>query len=289
MRFGTLGTGFGTKRSGDDGGPRLRKARIAAVAGIGVAIPLAGFAGTANAAGSSSTWDGVAACESSGNWSANTGNGFYGGLQFTQSTWNAFGGGQYAQRADQATKDQQIAVAERVRAGQGPGAWPVCSVKAGLGKGGDANASAAGGSSAKSAGQSAAGSKGPAGSNDSNGSTGTSKSGRSAAQKQQSTGSSASTGSTKSGATATGGNSADGRTQGGTDSGAKSDSRSTVGASTKSAAKSGGYTVKAGDTLSSIAAKNGLGDWHKLYEANKATIGANPHEIVPGQQLSLSS
>jgi LysM repeat protein len=71
-------------------------------------------------------WDGVAACESSGNWSINTGNGFYGGLQFTASTWRAYGGGAYAPTANLASKSQQIAIAEKVLAGQGIGAWPVC-------------------------------------------------------------------------------------------------------------------------------------------------------------------
>ena len=71
-------------------------------------------------------WAAIAACESGGNWSANTGNGFYGGLQFTQGTWDAYGGGQYAASANLASESQQIAVAERVLAGQGIGAWPVC-------------------------------------------------------------------------------------------------------------------------------------------------------------------
>ena len=89
-------------------------------------------------------WDRVAQCESSGNWSINTGNGFYGGLQFTTSTWRAFGGTAYAPNAHQATKAQQIAVAQRTLAVQGPGAWPVCSKKAGLTKAnGGANGSAA--------------------------------------------------------------------------------------------------------------------------------------------------
>ena len=65
-------------------------------------------------------------CESSGNWSINTGNGYYGGLQFSPSTWAAFGGLAYAPRADLATESQQIAVAEKVLAVQGPGAWPTC-------------------------------------------------------------------------------------------------------------------------------------------------------------------
>jgi hypothetical protein len=71
-------------------------------------------------------WDAVALCESGGNWSINTGNGFYGGLQFTPSTWAAFGGTAYAPRADLAARSQQIAVAEKVLATQGPGAWPTC-------------------------------------------------------------------------------------------------------------------------------------------------------------------
>ncbi|MDT0260572.1 transglycosylase family protein, partial [Jatrophihabitans lederbergiae] len=71
-------------------------------------------------------WDGVARCESSGNWAINTGNGYYGGLQFSASTWRAYGGTAYAARADLATKGQQIAIAERTLASQGVGAWPVC-------------------------------------------------------------------------------------------------------------------------------------------------------------------
>ncbi|MCP2312309.1 transglycosylase family protein [Kitasatospora paracochleata] len=104
------------------------------VVGLGLSIPCL-LSGTANAA-PVSTWDKVAQCESSGDWSINTGNGFYGGLQFTSSTWAAYGGHSYAPQANQATKAQQISVAEKVLADQGPGAWPVCSVKAGLTKGG---------------------------------------------------------------------------------------------------------------------------------------------------------
>jgi hypothetical protein len=71
-------------------------------------------------------WNAIAACESGGNWSTNTGNGFSGGLQFSQGTWDAYGGGQYASSAAGASQSQQIAVAQRVLAGQGIGAWPVC-------------------------------------------------------------------------------------------------------------------------------------------------------------------
>ena len=81
--------------------------------------------GTAQAA-PAHNWDGVAACESGGNWHINTGNGFYGGVQFSASTWRAYGGDRYAGRADLATKSEQIAIAEKVLRGQGRGAWPVC-------------------------------------------------------------------------------------------------------------------------------------------------------------------
>ena len=71
-------------------------------------------------------WNAIAACESGGNWSISTGNGFYGGLQFTEQTWLGNGGGQYASSANLASPSQQIAVAQRVLATQGIGAWPVC-------------------------------------------------------------------------------------------------------------------------------------------------------------------
>ncbi|MEV5685025.1 peptidoglycan DD-metalloendopeptidase family protein [Streptomyces sp. NPDC052164] len=116
---------------------RINRASLTVTAsGAGLALPLI----TAASAGAASTdvWEKVAACESSGNWHINTDNGYYGGLQFTGSTWAAYGGTAFAQRADLATKDQQIAVAEKVLDGQGPGAWPTCSVSAGLTRGGDA-------------------------------------------------------------------------------------------------------------------------------------------------------
>ncbi|MFW0787292.1 transglycosylase family protein [Gordonia sp. CPCC 206044] len=82
--------------------------------------PLTAFAGNASAAGN---WDAVAQCESGGNWGTNTGNGYYGGLQFSQSTWEANGG---SGSAANASREEQIRVAENVLASQGAGAWPVC-------------------------------------------------------------------------------------------------------------------------------------------------------------------
>ncbi|MGQ4423519.1 resuscitation-promoting factor protein RpfD [Streptomyces violaceoruber] len=115
---------------------RINRASLTVTAGgAGLALPLVGT-GTAHAA-DAATWDKVAACESTDDWDINTGNGYYGGLQFTQSTWEAFGGTRYAPRADLATREQQIAVAEKVLDTQGPGAWPVCSERAGLTRGGD--------------------------------------------------------------------------------------------------------------------------------------------------------
>lgn len=99
----------------------VRIATLAGVTGAAIAVPLMGATGAS--AASVSTWDAVAQCESGGNWSINTGNGYYGGLQFSQSSWAAAGGTQYAARADLATKAQQIATAEKLLDLQGPGAW----------------------------------------------------------------------------------------------------------------------------------------------------------------------
>ncbi|MER7837119.1 transglycosylase family protein [Streptomyces sp. NPDC096040] len=200
---------------------RINRASLTVTAGgAGLAIPLAA-AGSAEAA-SVSTWDKVAACESSGDWGINTGNGYYGGLQFTQSTWEAYGGTRYAPRADLATKDQQIAVAEKVMDGQGPGAWPVCSVQAGL---------------------------------------------------------------TRSGGTP------DVHTESTTTRPAKSSVRDVQPQTTPQsrAGKAELYTVVRGDTLSGIADEHDVtGGWHRLYAANRATVGSDPDLILPGQRLSLT-
>ncbi|MDK1326283.1 transglycosylase family protein [Arthrobacter sp. zg-Y1143] len=105
----------------------VRRSLAAAVITGAGAAGMAGLAAPANA--STMDWDALAQCESGGNWATNTGNGFSGGLQFTPSTWAAFGGtGDPAN----ASREQQIAVAERVLAEQGPGAWPACTAKLGL-------------------------------------------------------------------------------------------------------------------------------------------------------------
>ncbi len=79
-----------------------------------------------------SVWDDLARCESGGNWSINTGNGYYGGLQFNYGTWHDYGGGEFADYPHQASREQQIAVAERLRAARGYAPWPACRAKLGL-------------------------------------------------------------------------------------------------------------------------------------------------------------
>lgn len=113
--------------------PRQAPALLVAagVTGSAIAIPLLG-AGSASAA-DGTAWDRVAECESGGSWSQNTGNGYYGGLQLTQDDWESYGGLDYAPSADQASRGQQIAVAEKILADQGVGAWRTCGLLAGLG------------------------------------------------------------------------------------------------------------------------------------------------------------
>ncbi|CAL2061834.1 LysM peptidoglycan-binding domain-containing protein [Streptomyces murinus] len=110
-----------------------RRGRATAVlAGAALLAPLGLLAATGNAAAADNgVWDRIAQCESGGNWHINTGNGYYGGLQFSAHTWSAYGGGAYASTADRASRSAQIAVATRVQRAQGWGAWPVCSGRAG--------------------------------------------------------------------------------------------------------------------------------------------------------------
>lgn len=102
-----------------------RGATVAAISVAGLAIS----ATAANATTSTSTWDALAQCESGGNWATNTGNGYSGGLQFSPTTWAAYGG---TGSAADASREQQIAVAEQVQASQGWGAWPSCAAQLGL-------------------------------------------------------------------------------------------------------------------------------------------------------------
>jgi len=233
-----------------------------------------------------STWDDVAQCESSGNWHINTGNGYYGGLQFSQSTWEAYGGLKYAPRADLATKAEQIAIAERTLAGQGWGAWTCAAMVGASGSPQNRDVPADGGS-------------------------------------QQVSTLAASTSSTPKHASSADGTY---RVEAGDTLSTIADSlgisggwralyransdviadpdviavgmqlkltgtaASSVKAATKHAAKKAAdtYRVVAGDTLSTIADRLGVsGGWHALYRLNSSTI-SSPNMIYPGQVLHLN-
>ncbi|WP_329371772.1 transglycosylase family protein [Streptomyces sp. NBC_00669] len=241
---------------------RVSQASLTVTAGgAGLALPLVGMS-SAHAA-TAGVWDKVAKCESSGNWTINTGNGYYGGLQFTASTWRAYGGTAYAARADLASKSEQIAVAEKVLGSQGPRAWPVCSVRAGL-------------------------TREPAtASHTVQVSTGTKKAG--AEPKRKSTEHTSPTAHPAHPAAAK-------------PSGAKADTKKAdakkPGAKKPGGKKPGGkksdagdrYTVVHGDTLSGIAADHQVkGGWPELYADNHAVVGDDPDLILPGQRLTLAA
>ncbi|MBX4177672.1 MULTISPECIES: transglycosylase family protein [Streptomyces] len=132
--------------------PRQAPALVVAagVTGSAIAIPLLGATGAHAADGAN--WDRVAECETGGAWSQNSGNGYYGGLQLSQEAWEQYGGLEYAPSADEASRSQQIRIAEKIHADQGIAAWPTCGLLAGLGNdsgalGGDGAGSTGDGSS----------------------------------------------------------------------------------------------------------------------------------------------
>jgi nucleoid-associated protein YgaU len=216
---------------------RTTKTRTTAVlAGAALLAPLGLLAATGNAAAADSgVWDRIARCESGGNWHINTGNGYYGGLQFSAGTWRAYGGTAYAATADKATRAQQIAVATKVQRSQGWGAWPTCSARAGA-----TGSAPASGSVTKSA------------------STKPNTSAKAAKPTSKS---------------------ASGQ------SGSSETAERTTGNTSRGSSR-GDYTVREGDTLSTIAARHGT-TWQKIYAANKAVIGGDPDLIVPGLRLEL--
>ncbi|WP_062647146.1 LysM peptidoglycan-binding domain-containing protein [Streptomyces maremycinicus] len=235
---------------------RTSSRKTAVLAGAILLAPLGLLSATGSAsAADSGVWDRIAQCESGGNWSINTGNGYYGGLQFSAGTWRAYGGTAYAPTADKASKAQQISVATKVQNAQGWGAWPTCSARAG------ASGSAPG--------------------------AGSSSSGSGAA------GSSAKSGSSKSGSSRSGSSKPGGSAPGAADSGSANSARSgssnapdrPTGQTSRGTGR-GDYTVRAGDTLSTIAARHGL-TWQRVYAANEAVVGGDPDLIVPGQRLTL--
>ena len=216
-------------------------------------------------------WDSVAQCESGGNWSINTGNGYHGGLQFSPSTWRAYGGTAYAPSAAQATKAQQIAVAQKVLQGQGPGAWPVCSKKAGLTKGN-------GGASSGTA-------EAPRAVETKKATTSTKKAAPAkATTTKKATPAKATTAkTTKASAKAT-------TAKVTTAKKATTTSTPKRAAAVKETTSTGKrfITVKAGDTLSEIAASHHIkGGWRTLWSMNKGKV-SDPNLIFVGQQLAIA-
>lgn len=224
-----------------------------AVAGTFIGAPALAMAAPASAA-PISTWNSVAQCESTNNWSINTGNGYYGGLQFDQQTWDRWGGQAYAPRADLASKSQQIAIADRTLAGQGWGAW-TCAAMVGASGSGNPNATAGSGSSSSS-----------------------SNSGSSSSSPASSSPASSSPASDSSSSNSSSSNSSS--------SNSSSSAPATSSATVSSTSSGGSYTVQSGDSLSQIAAKFGI-DWHTLY-ANNRSVVSDPNVISVGQQLSVS-
>ncbi|NEE38532.1 LysM peptidoglycan-binding domain-containing protein [Streptomyces sp. SID7982] len=303
--------------------PRQAPAIVVAagVTGSAIAIPLLGASGAS--AAEAATWDRVAECESGGMWSADLGNGYYGGLQLSQETWSAYGGTEFAPRADLASRSQQISVAEKVLDDQGPKAWPSCAVISGLavdgslpgvdpgtsptpdptttptdeadapdeadesGKSGEADESDKGDESGK-------GEKGdPADKGDS-----------ADAEKGGENPDSSVTPSTPPSSEAPDATDPS-KGKGGKHRGAPAPEEAGAGqednprgsgrhASRDGDARDGGaatadaYTVQPGDNLWAIADAQELPDgWTGLYEANKDLLGSDPDLILPGQNLDL--
>ncbi|GHF64088.1 transglycosylase [Streptomyces mashuensis] len=236
----------------------VRIVTLAGVTGAAVAAPL--MVATSAHAASVQTWDKVAQCESGGNWSINTGNGYYGGLQFSAQSWRAAGGTQYASLPHLATKNQQIATAERLLAMQGPGAWG-CAGEGGLTRGGakaDVDTSGSG-SAKKSTPKSSQSSKAGRGTSGGHADRSTRPTGKHAKPVQD-----------------------DEETPVTTQSAPKHAKPRAV------QTGDGEYLVKEGDTLGSIAtAQNVKGGWQKLYELNKKVV-PDADLIFPGQKLHLS-
>ncbi|MBF6672633.1 transglycosylase family protein [Glutamicibacter sp. FBE19] len=231
-------------------------ASLAAVAVAGGAI-----VATTAPANAASTWDKLAQCESGGNWSINTGNGYYGGLQFSLSTWKAFGG---SGMPNQASKAEQIRIATKIQASQGWGAWPACTAKLGI------SGTPTGGSSSDSSSSTQAKQAAPQVAE-------TKKAAPKATQTKQAapqvSESSNSVKSTKQAAPSTSGKHA-----------APAPQAPVFNIDVTDSGKN--YTVKSGDTLAKIADQLGVDDWRGLFVLNDDQL-SNPDLIMVGQTLNV--
>ncbi len=239
-----------------------------ATASIVGAIPLAT---SSPASAASSSWDRLASCESGQNWNINTGNGYYGGLQFADGTWDGWGGEKYASRADLATKAEQIVIAAKLVENSGWRSWPGCSSKLGL-DGADRrealataeeykarmNGSQSNGDAAKGDGGKADAPKADAPKADAPKADAAPKADEKSKAERRAEDNRVST------------------------------ERASRGKHRKAKAATRAYVVRRGDTLSAIARKRDVpGGWKALYRINRSTIGKNPGLIYPGQRLRV--
>ncbi|MFD6990662.1 transglycosylase family protein [Streptomyces sp. NPDC059943] len=298
--------------------PRQAPALVVAagVTGSAIAIPLLGATGAS--AADAGTWDRVAECESGGMWSADLGNGYYGGLQISQETWADFGGTTYAPTADQASRSQQIAVAEKILAAQGPAAWPTCALITGLTADADTDGEPSGDATQKpetpaepepsetAVLPAAPESTPPSGQFGRDSASGAEKPATRESSAKPSTEAGSGQGkhrgeaAPESGATAGSGESAGTGTDGSTEAGKPGKSGEEResgrhasrgdGSARGDDAADGSYTVRSGDNLWAIADEQKVeGGWPALYEANREVVGSDADLILPGQSLDLTA
>ncbi|GAB2597984.1 resuscitation-promoting factor protein RpfC [Streptomyces capparidis] len=293
----------------------------AGVTGAGVALPLMGATGAQAASGD--TWDKVATCESGGSWGIDTGNGYYGGLQISEETWAAYGGKDYAPRADLASRLEQIAVAERILADQGPQAWATCAVEAGLGGAAAPDAPSAEETApapeeerdaprqdTSAPAEQTEGPKDTATPSRTTPAAGESAdaeeprrtaSERPSADVEDHTRGTVATEDAGTAPTRTPRHAAPVAPEGEDELPGERASRGTgkhrapdparpaedTAPAAEESAAAAEYTVEKGDNLTAIAEDQGLGNWQELYDANKDTVGEDPDLILPGQELKL--
>ncbi|MEU7398198.1 transglycosylase family protein [Streptomyces albogriseolus] len=297
--------------------PRQAPALLVAagVTGSAIAIPLLG-AGAASAA-DGETWDRVAECESGGSWSQNTGNGYYGGLQLTQDDWEDYGGLEFAPSADQASRNQQITVAERILADQGVGKWRACGLLTGLNQDtaspnvdpgvptdadredsrndGTATPSGSPESSDSSASPSPSATSGSSEKEKGDANAGASPSASATPEGEESDKSGESAGSS---AVTESEDTGSGRHRGPVaqeDETADAATPPSGRHASRSVERPAGiaddrYTVQTGDSLTSIADSLALtGGWTALYVENQQVVGEDPDLILPGQRLLVDA
>ncbi|MER7406542.1 transglycosylase family protein [Streptomyces sp. NPDC000070] len=303
--------------------PRQAPALLVAagVTGSAIAIPLLGASGASAADGT--TWDRVADCETGGAWSQNTGNGYFGGLQVSQEDWENHGGLDYAPSADLASRSQQIAVAERILADQGVGAWRTCGLLSGLQQDKDSgtpdssaptdspglldSVESSPSSSSPSPDEPSTSEDETTKSDKSSDSTDSSTQDQSQDQSQGQEPDSSPSVADESGKSGNSqqkdGSSALTDTGSGRHRGPSADEKpapadgrtdesagrhASRGGEASREAPDGSYTVRPGDSLWSIADSLDLsGGWRALYVGNEVAVGADPNLIRPGQKLTV--